>query len=117
MATETFLMNLAIESAAKFKIQDVISYLIVKGKSPLKVFNEVKIVSGKRAMNRMNVYKWYREFKNGRSNVQDDQRSGRTAIVIVDLKASLFWDDKSIILIRLRRVNRLCKILRNSKKN
>ncbi|KAG5314468.1 MOS1T transposase, partial [Pseudoatta argentina] len=36
-------------------------------------------------MNRTNVFKWCREFKNGRTSVHDDQRSGRPSILTDDI--------------------------------
>ncbi|KAF6216143.1 hypothetical protein GE061_000482 [Apolygus lucorum] len=36
-------------------------------------------------MNRTSVYKWCREFKNGRTNVHDDLRSGKPSIVTDEL--------------------------------
>ncbi|KAG5321343.1 MOS1T transposase, partial [Pseudoatta argentina] len=36
-------------------------------------------------MNRTSVFKWCREFKNGRTSVHDDQRSGRPSILTDDI--------------------------------
>ncbi|KAG5326237.1 SETMR methyltransferase, partial [Pseudoatta argentina] len=36
-------------------------------------------------MNRTSVFKWCREFKNGRTSVYDDQRSGRPSILTDDI--------------------------------
>lgn len=72
---------MSIQSPAKCEIRAVIRYLVVKGKAPVEIFNEVKTVYGAKIMNRTSVYKWCREFKNGRTSVHDDQRSGRPPIV------------------------------------
>ena len=45
------------------------------------IYNVVKTAYGDKAMNRTSVFKWCREFKNGRTFVLDDQRSGRPSIV------------------------------------
>lgn len=76
---------MSIKSPAKCEIRAVIRYLVVKGKAPVEIYNEVKTVYGDEAMNRTSVYKWCREFKNGRTSVHDDQRSGRPSIVTDEL--------------------------------
>ena len=45
-------------------------------KTPVEVYNEVKTAYGDNAMNLTSVFKWCREFKNDRTSVHDDQRSG-----------------------------------------
>jgi len=76
---------MSIESAAKCEIRAVIRYLVAKEKSPHEIFNEVRTVYGEGHMNRTSVYKWCREFKNGRTNVHDDLRSGRPSILTDDV--------------------------------
>ncbi|KAG5324957.1 SETMR methyltransferase, partial [Pseudoatta argentina] len=49
------------------------------------VYNEVKTAYGDKGMNRTSVFKWCREFKNGRTSVHDDQRSGRPSILTDDI--------------------------------
>lgn len=72
---------MSIKSAAKCEIRSVIRYLVVKGKYPSEVFNEIKSVYGEGVMNRTSVFKWCREFKNGRTDVHDEHRSGRPSIL------------------------------------
>ncbi|KYN16305.1 PREDICTED: putative uncharacterized protein FLJ37770 [Trachymyrmex cornetzi] len=74
-----------IQSPAKCEIRGVIRYLVWKGKTPVEVYNEVKTAYGDKAMNRTSVFKWCREFKNGRTSVHDDQRSGRPSILTDDI--------------------------------
>uniref|UniRef100_A0A8D8R8P0 Histone-lysine N-methyltransferase SETMAR n=1 Tax=Cacopsylla melanoneura TaxID=428564 RepID=A0A8D8R8P0_9HEMI len=92
---------MSIQSPAKCEIRAVIRYLVVKGKTPVEVFNEVKSAYGDGAMNRTNVYKWCREFKNGRTSVHDDQRSGRPSIVtdeLVEQIENALRDDRRLTL-------------------
>ncbi|KAE9543005.1 hypothetical protein AGLY_002916 [Aphis glycines] len=76
---------MTIESTAKCEIRAVIRYFVAKEKSPHEIFNEVRTVYGEGHMNRTSVYKWCREFKNGRTNVHDDLRSGRPSILTDDI--------------------------------
>ncbi|KAG5319477.1 MOS1T transposase, partial [Pseudoatta argentina] len=76
---------MSIQSPAKCEIRSVIRYLVWKGKTPVEVYNEVKTVYGDKGMNRTSVFKWCREFKNGRTSVHDDQRSGRPSILTDDI--------------------------------
>ncbi|KAG5316575.1 SETMR methyltransferase, partial [Pseudoatta argentina] len=72
-------------SRAKCEIRSVIRYLVWKGKTPVEVYNEVKTAYGDKGMNRTSVFKWCREFKNGRTSVHDDQRSGKPSILTDDI--------------------------------
>ncbi|KAG5318103.1 SETMR methyltransferase, partial [Pseudoatta argentina] len=76
---------MSIQSPAKCEIRSVIRYLVWKGKTPVEVYNEVKTAYGDKGMNRTSVFKWCREFKNGRTSVYDDQRSGRPSILTDDI--------------------------------
>ncbi|KAG5318767.1 SETMR methyltransferase, partial [Pseudoatta argentina] len=76
---------MSIQSPAKCEIRSVIRYLVWKGKTPVEVYNEVKTAYGDKGMNRTSVFKWCREFKNGRTSVHDDQRSGRPSILTDDI--------------------------------
>ncbi|KAG5305819.1 SETMR methyltransferase, partial [Pseudoatta argentina] len=77
--------KMSIQSPAKCEIRSVIRYLVWKGKTPVGVYNEVKTAYGDTGMNRTSVFKWCREFKNGRTSVHDDQRSGRPSILTDDI--------------------------------
>ncbi|KAG5319256.1 GVQW3 protein, partial [Pseudoatta argentina] len=69
----------------KCEIRSVIRYLVWKGKTPVEVYNKVQTAYGDKGMNRTSVFKWCREFKNGRTSVHDDQRSGRPSILTDDI--------------------------------
>ncbi|KAG5307565.1 MOS1T transposase, partial [Pseudoatta argentina] len=94
---------MSIQSPAKCEIRSVIRYLVWKGKTPVEVYNEVKTAYGDKGMNRTSVFKWCREFKNGRTSVHDDQRSGRPSILTDDivekiLLLCIWWDQQGVIL-------------------
>ncbi|KAG5319264.1 SETMR methyltransferase, partial [Pseudoatta argentina] len=77
--------KMSIQSPAKCEIPSVIRYLVRKGKTPVEVYNEVETAYGDKGMNRTSVFKWCREFKNGRTSVHDDQRSGSPSILTDDI--------------------------------
>ncbi|KAG5323444.1 GVQW3 protein, partial [Pseudoatta argentina] len=77
--------KMSIQSPAKCEIRSVIRYLVWKRKTPVEVYNEVKTAYGDKGMNRTSVFKWCREFKNGRTSVYDYQRSGRLSILTDDI--------------------------------
>ncbi|KAL3266689.1 hypothetical protein HHI36_010851 [Cryptolaemus montrouzieri] len=68
-----------IQSPNKCKIRDIIRYLVWKGKPPFSIYNEVKTAYGEKAINRTSEYKWYRNYRNGRTSVHGDLMSGRAA--------------------------------------
>jgi hypothetical protein len=51
-----------------------------KGERPAEIHNQIVAVYGN-VMNRQNVTKWCREFSEGRTDVQDEQRSGRSSLI------------------------------------
>ena len=76
----------------------VTRYLAWKGKTPVQVYSGVKTEYGDKGMNRTSVFKWCRQFQNGRTSVHDDQRSGRPSIddEIVDKIENVFRDDRRL---------------------
>ena len=68
----------------------------LEGKTPVEVCNEVKTAYGDKAMS---VFKWRGEFKNGRTSVHDDQRTGRSSIVADEIVEKIKYalrDDRSL---------------------
>lgn len=76
---------MSIQSPAKCEVRAVIRYLVAKGKSSTEVFDEIKTTYGDKMMNRTSVFKWCKNFKDGRTSVHDDQRSGRPSIATDEL--------------------------------
>ena len=60
---------MSIQSPTKYEI----CYLILKGKTPVQAYNEVKTAYGDKAMNHTSVFKLCGDFKNGRISVHDDE--------------------------------------------
>jgi transposase len=57
-----------------------------KSERPTEIHKQIVAVYGK-VMNRQNVTKWCREFSEGRTDVHDEQRSGRPSLISADLRA------------------------------
>jgi len=81
---------MSIRNPAKCETRAVIRFLLAEGKTPIEIFTRIKTVYGEGAMNRTNVFKWCREFNEGRTNIHDEQTSGRPSIV-----RSMSWCKKS----------------------
>ncbi|KAG5323504.1 GVQW3 protein, partial [Pseudoatta argentina] len=96
---------MSIQSPAKCEIRSVIRYLIWKGKTPVEVYNKVQTAYGDKGMNRTSVFKWCREFKNGRTSVHDDQRSGRPSILTDDIVEKI--ENANNLIARIARLENL----------
>ena len=59
-------------------------FLNAKGERPAEIHKQIVAVCGN-VMNRQNVTKWCREFSEGRTDVHDEQRSGRPSLMSVDV--------------------------------
>lgn len=71
---------MSIKNPAKCEVRAVIRFLNAEGKTPDEIFSRIKSIYGDGVMNRTNVFKWCREFDEGRMNIHDDQRCGRSSI-------------------------------------
>ena len=69
-----------IQSPAKCEVRSVIRFLYAKGERPAEIHKQIVDVYGN-VMNRQNVTKWCREFSEGRTDVHDEQRSGRPSLI------------------------------------
>jgi len=65
-------------------VPSIIRFLNAKVERPAEIHKQIVAVYGN-VMNRQNVTKWYREFPEGRTDVQDEQRSVRPSLISDDL--------------------------------
>jgi hypothetical protein len=70
----------AIDNPASCEICTVIHLLHAKNMSAAEIHCELFMVYGQNVMNEGTVRQWYIMFKHGRTNVCDEERSGRPAI-------------------------------------
>ncbi|CAK9809161.1 Mariner Mos1 transposase [Anthophora quadrimaculata] len=73
-------MKLPFVATAKCEVRAVIRFLNAKGEKPSEIHRQLKEVYGESCMNIKNVCKWCREFAAGRTEVHDEERSGRPSI-------------------------------------
>ena len=87
-----FEMAAPIQSPAKCEVRSVIRFLNAKGERPAEIHKQIVAVYGS-VMNRQNVTKLCREFSEGRTDVHDEHRSGRSSLISDDLlQAADFYD-------------------------
>lgn len=65
---------------AKCEVRAVIRFLNAKGTEPIEIHRQLTEVYGESCMDVKNVRKWCREFAAGRTEIHDEQRSGRPSI-------------------------------------
>ena len=76
-------MAAPIQSPAKCEVRSVTRFLNAKGERPAEIHKQTVAVYGN-VMNRQNVTKRCREFSEGRTDVHDEQRSGRPSLISDD---------------------------------
>uniref|UniRef100_A0A670YBV0 Mos1 transposase HTH domain-containing protein n=1 Tax=Pseudonaja textilis TaxID=8673 RepID=A0A670YBV0_PSETE len=74
------------------EVRSVIRFLLAKKHKPLEIFWQLCEVYRDNIITEGGVRQWCIKFKNGQTNVHDEQRSGRPSIVIDELVAKV--DDK-----------------------
>lgn len=78
-------MSAAIENPAKCEVRSVIRFLLAKNHSAAEIHRELCAVYGPNIMGEGLVRRWVRSFKNGRTNVHDEDKVGRPSLVSDDL--------------------------------
>jgi hypothetical protein len=73
-----------IQSPAKCEVHSIIRFLNAKGECPAEIHKQIVAVYGN-VMNRQNVTKWCHEFSEGRTDVHDEQISGRPSLISYEL--------------------------------
>jgi transposase len=75
----------AIDNPASCEIRPVIRFVHVKNTIATEIHLGLCAVYGQVTMSEATVRQWWRMFKDGRTNVQDEERSGRPSVVSDDL--------------------------------
>jgi hypothetical protein len=73
-------MAALIQSPAKCEVRSIIWFLNAKGEHPAEIHKQIVTVYGD-IINQQNVMKWCHEFSEGRTDVNDEQRSGRRSLI------------------------------------
>jgi hypothetical protein len=79
-----FEMAVLIQSPAKCEVRSVLRFLNAKAERPGEIHKPIVAVYGN-ITNWQNVMKWCCEFSEGRTDVHDEQRSGRPSLIFHDL--------------------------------
>ncbi|GBM51790.1 Histone-lysine N-methyltransferase SETMAR [Araneus ventricosus] len=90
-------MRAAIENPAKCEVRGVMRFLWTKKLSAAEIHRELCAVFGPNIMSEGVVRQWVRFFKDGRTNIHDESRSGRPSVVSADLIKEI---DEKIRLLR-----------------
>lgn len=78
-------MSALIENPASCEVRAVIRFLTVKNCKPIEIYRQLCEVYGDNIITEGGVRQWVIRFKNGRTNVHDEDRSGRPSIVTDEL--------------------------------
>ena len=65
------------EACSRIEQRSVIKFLVAEGCKPVEIHRRMSTVCSATCFSRNNVYKWAKLFKEGRSSVEDGDRSGR----------------------------------------
>ena len=95
-------MSFITEEWSKVEVRSVIRFLHAKGKGPTEIHRELVSVYGDGVMTRKQVSVWCTAFSEGRTNVEDEPRSGRPC--------SSSTDDNIAQVNNLIRADRRCKV-------
>jgi transposase len=74
-----------MENSASCEIRSVVKFFNAKNICPAEIYRQVCEVYGENAMRDGMVRRWCRKFSEGRTNVCNDDRSGRPSVVTADL--------------------------------
>ena len=79
-------MNAPISNPADCEMRGVIRFLQAENVRPSEIHRRLVAVYGEHVMNAASVRKWCTNFRNGRTDVHDADRSGRPSVITDALK-------------------------------
>ena len=80
LARQPFVRELPLAAPARCEVRAVIRFLNAKGVKPIEIHRQLTEGYGESCMDVKNVRKWCREFTAGRTEIHDEERSGRPSI-------------------------------------
>jgi len=107
LAWQPFEIELPLAAPTRCEVRAVIRFLNAKGVKPIEIHHQLTEVYGESCMDVKNVHKWCREFTAGRTEIQDEERSGRPSIsdetvakveIIMRLDRRITLDDLCILV-------------------
>jgi hypothetical protein len=82
-------MNANIENPATCEVRLVIRFLNAKNVCLTEIHRQIVEVYGEGTMNEGSMRKWCQLFNEGRTNVHDEEQSGRLSLFTDDLKSGI----------------------------
>ena len=79
-------MKTPISNPADCEVRGMIRFLQAENIRPSEIHQRLVAVYGKHVMNAASVQKWCKMFRNGRTDVRDAERSGRSSVITDALK-------------------------------
>jgi hypothetical protein len=76
-------MSKKIKNPAECEVRALIRFLNAQNVRPIEIYRQLIAVCGEGVMNESNVRRWCRMFNEGRTNVHDEERSGRPSLMII----------------------------------
>ncbi|XKL61430.1 hypothetical protein PGB90_008487 [Kerria lacca] len=77
------------EPASKCEQRAVVHFLLLEKQTPASIAKRLKAIYGDKALSRVHVWKWCKRFQEGRTNLHDEDRSGRPSIITDQLVNSI----------------------------
>ncbi|GFV57537.1 HTH_48 domain-containing protein [Trichonephila clavipes] len=74
-----------IENHADCEVRAVIRFLCAQDFKSVDIHHQISEVYGENIMSDGMVWKWVRAFKDGRTNIHDEERSGRPSVITDEL--------------------------------
>jgi hypothetical protein len=89
-----------------------IKFCVQLDKTPTETYEMLQSVYGDEALSRISVFEWFKQFKDGREDIQDDPRSGRpstfrNADTIANVREMVTLDRRLTLRIILDELNTL----------
>jgi hypothetical protein len=78
-----------IDNPTNCEIRDIICFLRAKSMNAAEIHRELCAVYGQQVMSEGTLRQWCRMVKDGRTNVHDEERSGRPSVVSDDFVQNL----------------------------
>jgi transposase len=95
-----------IQNSAKCEVYSVIRFINAKSERPTEIHKHIFAVYDN-VTNRQNVTKWCREFFEGRTDVHDEQRSGRPSLTSDDLLQEIEGEIRANRRVTIRDLHRI----------
>ncbi|XP_025156228.1 uncharacterized protein LOC112588985 [Harpegnathos saltator] len=95
----------SVRSTYSSEIHSIIRFLTLRNESAASIHRQLVETYGSEVMNRQNVTKWIRSFKEGRTDTHDEERNGRPSVISENLVQQVeekVRDDRRVTLNTLK---------------